>query len=466
MKTMSMTLLVALVVCVASRNGNAAQDPYDLVIEHVTVIDGVSGERADRSVLIRDEVIVDVVESSKTAIPAVETIDGTGMFLIPGLWDMHVHIVYEEELVEQMPSLFLDYGVTSVRDTGALLEKITPEIARWRSMGPDAPDVFFSGPLLDGSLVVYDGDGRTEIGVSNPAAAAASVQFDRLMDAGVDFIKIYELVSPEVFDALAEAAAGRGLPIAAHVPLSMTAEAAGPRVNSMEHLRNIETACADNAEDLHQIRTRTLNQPGDRSGYELRAHLHATQRPDALDTADPGSEKCRQVIRSLTGTIQVPTLRLNTITRHSPAQRPDWSEHLGRLPDKVAGQWQATADYFAGQTSELGNRMSDWSMALAGEMLRQGVPIGAGTDTPIGQAIPGYSLHTELERLVEAGLTPIQALTSATIRPAEFFHLDDTMGQVRPGMEADLVLLAANPLDDIRYTRRIEAVISDGNRVR
>ena len=110
--------------------------------------------------------------------------------------------------------------------------------------------------------------------------------------------------------------------------------------------------------------------------------------------------------------------------------------------------------------------MSDWSLALVREMQRRGVPIGAGTDTPIGQAIPGYSLHTELERLVDAGLTPQEALESATIQPAIFFREQGRRGEIQAGMEADLVLLRKNPLEDIRNTRSIAAVISNGQRVR
>jgi len=110
--------------------------------------------------------------------------------------------------------------------------------------------------------------------------------------------------------------------------------------------------------------------------------------------------------------------------------------------------------------------MSAWSLALVAAMQREGVPIGAGTDTPIGQAIPGYSLHTELERMVDAGLTPLQALHAATVTPAKFFNKDGEMGQIKRGMEADLVLLEKNPLQDIRHTRAITAVISDGLRVR
>ena len=438
---------------------------YDLAITNVSIVDAVNGERSNQTVVLDDGKIHSIAAAGNTA-TAEEVIDGDGLYLMPGLWDMHVHIVYEDGLIDAMPDLFLDYGITSVRDTGALLDRITPQVERWRSLGAAAPDLYYSGPLLDGQLVVYDGDDRPAIGVSNPSVAAALERLTALQASGVSFIKIYELVSPEVFDALAAAARDAGLPIAAHVPLSMRAETAGPKVNSMEHLRNIELACTEDADALYASRQSVLADPGERSGYALRRDLHAVQRALAMRGADPDSARCQNVLRALSRTTQVPTLRLNTITTHSPTLRSDWIMNLERLPPDVAEQWLQTATYFAGQKSDLGDRLSSWSLALTSAMLKAGVPIGAGTDTPIGQAIPGYSLHTELERLVEAGLTPQQALFAATVVPPRFFGLEDRMGQIQPGMEADLVLLEANPLKDITNTRRIRAVISDGVKVR
>ena len=441
-------------------------DFIDLAITNVSVIDVVSGAVSRQSVLINNGKIVRVLDHHEMIGKSLELIDGTGQFLLPGLWDMHVHIVYEKQLIQRMPDLFLDYGVTSVRDTGALLAKIQPELARWRVLGAFAPDIFFSGPLLDGRLVVYDGNGRTEIGRSNANARAARDQVAALVAAGVDFIKIYELVSPEVFAALVESARVANIPIAAHVPLSMVADTAGPRVQSMEHLRNIEIACADDAEALFDARNARIESPGDRSGYDLRRELHQSQRAIALATADPRSDRCQRVIESLKGTIQVPTLRLNTLPQYSPIRRADWREALNDVPEALANQWIETAEFFAGQENSVGEQLSSWSLELVEAMQQAGVPIGAGTDTPIGQAIPGYSLHTELERLVDAGLSERQALFAATVVPAIFLKLEGLMGQIKPGMEADLIVLGDNPLDDIKHTRTIRAVISDGVRVR
>ncbi len=439
---------------------------FSIAITNVTVIDAVNGTRSDMTILLKGDEIVSVEPSASVAPNAQQVIDGAGRYLIPGLWDMHVHITYEPTLTTSMPDLFLDYGITSVRDTGGMLPKLLPEIEKWRTAGAQAPRVFFSGPLLDGAKVVYDGDDRPEIGISNPTADAAVANVEALVTAGVDFIKIYELVSPQVFATLVAQARQHKLPIAAHVPLALLADTAGPRVNSMEHLRNVELTCASNADDLLVERSSILLDSGDLSGYALRSALHAEFRPRALADIDVTSERCKQVINSLRNTIQVPTLRLNTITQYSPVSRADWQSNLAKLPPALARQWRQTAESFLGQASADSLKMASWSLQLVGEMHRAAVPIGAGTDTPIGQAIPGYSLHTELERLVDAGLSPIEAIRSATIRPAEFFGIQATHGQIQTGHVADLVLLSADPTLDIRNTRSIVSVISKGQVVR
>ena len=454
------TLWLSLGGCVTT----GASD-YDLVITNVTVIDA-DGRRAAQSVAIVDDTIVAVVASEALTGSAGRTVDGTGRFLIPGLWDMHVHVTYEKALTAPMPALFLDYGITSVRDTGGLLPELLPVVRQWRSPEFLAPRIYYSGPLLDGAKVVYDGDSRPEIGIANPNAVQAIENLYSLIAAGVDFIKIYELVSPEVFSALVAGAAANNLPIAAHVPLSLTATEAGPQVQSMEHLRNIELACSNRAAALHRRRADMIADPGKLSGHALRSKLHADQRPRALGDLDIASARCQAVIGALGNTIQVPTLRLNTIFEYSPIERPDWQASLQSLPGPLAAQWQATAEQFAGQGSELAIQTSQWSLALVAELHRRGVPIGAGTDTPIAQAIPGYSLHTELERLVDAGLPPLEALRAATVRPAEFLRMADRLGTIAPGKWADLVLLRGDPLQDIRNTRTIDMVIANGRPVR
>jgi len=434
----------------------------DLSIEGVTVVDVSSGLLPDRRVVIEDDRIVWVGPSASGGPLAARVIDGRGRFLMPGLWDAHVHFLYDPALTEAMAALFLAHGVTSVRDTGGDLDRMLELRDRFESGASPAPRLFLSGPLLDGRHVVYDGAtaAQPKLGtrVASPEQARARVRW--LRSRGADFIKIYELVDPEVFDALVDEARRQGLPIASHVPLSLTADVAGPRVDSMEHLRNIELACAsDWRARLETRRAKIAAFDGDR-GFELRRSLHDSQRLPAIAAHD--SRRCDEVIASLRNTLQVPTLRLNAFNRSRPDRSPEWHAALPSLPPSVEREFRRTALGLDDDPARADMRFADWSRALVGRMVQAEVPIAAGTDTPIRLAIPGESLHRELELLVESGLSNRQALAAATLAPARFFALEEELGRIAQGMRADLVLLRANPLEDIRNTRTIEGVVSRG----
>ena len=205
-----------------------ASQPTGTAITNVTVIDAVNGVRSKHTVVYDGDEIVSVSPGGAPTDVA-ETIDGSGKYLIPGLWDFHVHLSFDERFTDDMPALFLSYGVTSVRDTGGLMRKMLPIVEKMRAPDAVAPRVWFAGPLLDGNFVVYDGESSPEIGVRNATPEQARATIRELKDQGVDFIKIYEMVSPDVFDAMVETAQELDLPIDSHVPLSMGAETAGPR---------------------------------------------------------------------------------------------------------------------------------------------------------------------------------------------------------------------------------------------
>jgi hypothetical protein len=243
------------------------------------------------------------------------------------------------------------------------------------------------------------------------------------------------------------------------VPLSLLARDVGPHVQSLEHLRNLEMDCAADAEAMLAERRRILDEHDGPAGGDLRARLHTLHRSPAI--ADPDPARCAETVAALASTIQVPTLRLNSMGIVSPFERADWPAVLDRLPEPAAAPWrQALAE--AGDGPIRDTVHGQWSIDFVGMLHEAGVPIGAGTDTPIGYAVPGYSLHSELEMLVLAGLSPVDALAAATLRPAEFFGLEGEMGTIEAGRLADLVLLSANPLEDIRNTRAIEAVVTKG----
>ncbi|MYE48644.1 MAG: amidohydrolase family protein [Gammaproteobacteria bacterium] len=458
--------LVAGFLPVLLATGACGPGPEDaqsgIAIRNVTVIDAVSGERPGQTVLIDGDRIVLVGPADSIYFTAAEQIDGTGKFLIPGLWDMHVHLTYDDRFTATMPEMFIRYGITSVRDTGGLMEKMAPVVERMRAQGAVAPRVFFSGPLLDGATVVYDGIDAPEIGVPNPEAPTARSRVAELKSQGVDFIKIYEMVSPEVFAALVEAAGTYGLPIASHVPLSMRASTAGPHVNSMEHLRNVELDCAANSDELLETRRQQLSAGEESSGMKLRTFLHSLQRREAIAAFDEA--QCAEVLGTLRNTIQVPTARLNAFSMFPVFDRDDWPVALAEIPQAVQDEWSgpSPSPWVSRDPAQRDLTVARYTLDMIARMHEAGVPVGAGTDTPIALAIPGYSLHNELEVLVAAGLTPLDALGAATVQPAKFFALEDEMGAIAPGMRADLVLLRANPLTDIRNTRKIDRVIARG----
>jgi len=438
--------------------GEPAPTGTGTAITNVTVIDASNGVRPDQTVVFQGDRITAIQPASRP-VDAARVIDGSDRYLIPGLWDFHVHLSYDQRLTAAMPDLFLSWGITSVRDTGGLMENMLPIVAAMRDEATLAPRVFFAGPLLDGSDVVYDGNGRPEIGVSVPTPERARTVVRELAEQGVNFIKVYEMTSPEVFYALVETARSLELPVDSHVPLSMRAGEAGPYVDSIEHLRNIEMDCAINAEELHGIRLELLENPDGIPGAELRSTLHSLQRMPAVENYD--QEACDRVIEALADTMMVPTLRLNSLTAAPPYLKEDWSEAMAELPENVREDWaaQVASRLAAGNDP---TPFAEWSLFLTNRMHQAGVPIGAGTDTPINLSIPGYSLHSELEMLVRAGLSPLDALEAATLKPAEYFGLEGILGTVDVGKRADLVLLEANPLEDISNTRRIARVIARG----
>ena len=464
-----LSLLVTLIGCVllsscASNNASDIRNyKNDIIISNVTLIDAKQGLLEKVTVTIRGDKIVQVLiapSAAESQSLSGKIIDGQGKYLIPGLWDMHVHLTYDDRFTELMPEAFLSWGITSVRDTGGMMQNMLPVIAKMRAPDAISPRVYFSGPLLDGKHVVYDGISRRLIGTQNSDVEQARENVRRLKNSGVDFIKIYELVSPTVFAALVDEARIQSLPIASHVPLHMLASTVGNQVGTMEHLRNIELDCAANADELLAARRQKLTAKNIKSGYALRSSIHSSQRLDAIAVLD--EDRCAQVLSKLTETIQVPTLRLNAMPLAPPYEQQDWDDALGTMLPEIQLEWNKPYSSIPQDYKQRDLRFSNYSLQMIKRMLNAGVPIGAGTDTPIAMAIPGYSLHRELEMLVRAGMTPLQALEAATIRPTEFLRIEDQLGTIEVGKRADLILLSSNPLKDIRNTRQIDLVISKG----
>ena len=441
--------------------GDNASRSVDIAIEHVTLVDSINPIRENQTVLIDDGRIVAIVNSdTKGRVSAQTTVDGSGQILIPGLWDFHVHFTFDTRFTDAMAGLFLYHGVTNVRDTGGLLEDLLPVVDTLQRSGANAPSIWYSGPLLDGADVVYDGVNFPGLGIANPTPEAARANIAEIHAAGASFLKIYEMVSPEVFAAIVDEARLRNLPIDGHVPLSMRARDVAPQVQSLEHLRNYEMDCVSEPEIWLAARQQQLANTANEPGNVLRTRLHELQRLTAISNEDP--EVCAEMTEALKATTTVPTLRMNSMDLHIPFMREDFDQAMQLIPASVQQEWGAARTALLASEEPVDTTFAEWSLRRTGELHAAGVPIAAGTDTPIGWSIPGYSLHTELEQYVEVGMTPLEALHSATVAPAEYFGLENEMGQLQVGFIADAVLLTGNPLESIIDTRRVQAVINRG----
>lgn len=440
-------------------------DESSLLFENVTVIDAVNGERPNFNVLIIGNKIVELGTHQIETPPGCFKIDGTGKYLIPGLWDAHVHLTFDPDLEKAMFPLFLANGITSVRDTGGLIHLVDFWRKKSRENPNSTPNVFISGPLLDGLPNVYDGSpGRPEISVGINSTEAVGAMVDSLHAVGVDFLKSYEMLTPEKFEAIISQAEKYKLSVTGHVPLSMdVVQASNLGLRSMEHLRNLELACSSNFDSLLTERRKMLQNDQNILGAKLRSKIHAAQRLYAINTFD--DERASFVLKQLAKnqTWQIPTLALLNGGNNRLYQDREWRKSFNYLPTEVRLKWMEKANEAQqNESAELSIAHGNWGLSMVPRLKESNVTILAGTDTPIAFLTPGFSLHKELEMLVKGGLEPLEAIASATLLPAQYFGLEKKMGTIDENMISNLILLDANPLQDIKNTQKINSVIKNG----
>jgi imidazolonepropionase-like amidohydrolase len=465
MRTKFLLAFLCLAACSGASSNGAARADLTL-LRGASVVD-VNGEQDGvRDILLRDGRIEAVGPRGEIDVPAgTSTVDADGLYAIPGLWDMHVHVTGVPEIEDRIFALLVANGITSVRDMGGLLEPVLAARERSKKPGAIAPRLFIAGTIIDGTPPVYSGGGVKETSVVADTPEEAIARVDRLAAAGVDMIKPYEMLRPEPFRALVERADYHGLPATGHVPIHMTVgQTLDAGLDGIEHLRGIEFDCAENPEKLLEERTAMMDaHEGDSGGYELRRSVHATVRPKALAHQDP--ERCAALIRRFVdaGTWHTPTLHFLGFRALGLYRNPDWLKTYRYLPPDLQERRLALLKEFTDETKYV--EWADhgrWAVDILGRMHDAGVKILAGTDSPGFIFMPGFTLHDELEALVTAGLSEREALKAATASPAEFFNVSDDTGSIEAGKRADLVLLEADPLEDIRNTRRIAAVVIEG----
>ncbi|MEM6378633.1 MAG: hypothetical protein AAF705_10475, partial [Bacteroidota bacterium] len=340
-KPIFLLLLLTMLSFACQPSGTLFKDT--LCIENITIIDPEDGALEGQTVLIKDGKILQVLPSTELKLSKQNTIiDGTGKYLIPGLWDAHVHFAYIEDMAPIMFDLFLAYGITSVRDTGGEIGFVKAWKDKAVADPTKAPRVMIAGPLLDGMPNVYDGSdiGHPPLSVGLKTVDDVIQKIEALDGQGVDLLKAYEMLTPAQFAKVTEMGKAKGLKVTGHVPLSMDViSASNAGLNSMEHLRNLELSCASNADELLEQRKKLLALGKDDTGAILRTRIHQTQRPIAFDNFDETqANKVLQVLAK-NQTWQIPTLALATSYVKQPFAQKGWDTDFQFFPGTIGQQW-------------------------------------------------------------------------------------------------------------------------------
>jgi imidazolonepropionase-like amidohydrolase len=419
-----------------------------LILNNVTVVDVRTGTlQPEQTVILERNHIAFAGPNKSAKYPRnAPSVNCKGLFLIPGLWDMHVHLVFGDWFPGAQDislPLFVANGITGVRDMGSDLDAVQSwrnEIEAGRLIGPR---ILTPGPMLDGPKPRFP----SSVAIATPEDGRRAV--GDLKRRGADFIKLQSLISRDAVFAIAEEAKKQEIPFEGHVPDAVRAgEMSAAGMKSFEHLIGIFEGSSP-AEDEFLKGNKT-------EGRFLATYDPARAASLAAILAKNQTWQCPTLVWERGGNlIDVTDFAKDTREKFVPAS---WkSKTWKRFTDEI------TQGY---GTDDLATRKKfvEKELEVVQMLHKAGVSFLAGTDTPAGVYIfPGYSLHEELQRFVAAGFTPLEALQTATLNPVRFFGMEDRLGSVEQGKLADLVLLSANPLEDIANTQKIAGVIVNGH---
>ena len=453
-------LLAALVLPLLGLASPAVAAPKqgDVVIRHVTIVDVEAAKTIPgQAVVLKGDDIVAVGADGAIAKGwrAARTVEGEGRYLIPGLWDMHVHFGGGPELIEEnraLLPLYVANGITTIRDaSGDLPDQVLAwrgEIASGKLFGPR---LLTSGAKIEGIAPVWKG--TIEVGSEADVDAA----LDRLKNRDkVDFVKITDsTLKPELFLYALRRAKALGLRTSGHIPMALTTEqAVDAGISSIEHL---DYAYNAGAKDEAAIAADFAAKRIDRA--------EANRRLDAGFDRDTAMAVYRRFAAK--GVFVTPTLNGSRIIAYLDRDDHSKDEGLAYIGPKLRKTYdwriERAAKADAAAVAARHKQIEDVSTILP-MLAEAGVPIIAGTDAGFLNSFnyPGFGLHAEIGLFVEKGLTPAQALASATRAGPAWFGWLDRYGAIKPGMAADLVLLTKNPLEDIAATRAIDTVVLRG----
>ncbi|MFD7157331.1 amidohydrolase family protein [Kribbella sp. NPDC059898] len=424
----------------------------------VTVIDVRSGYRSPhQTVLISGDRIVGV---GRFPVPpgAVE-VELRGKYVIPGLADMHVHSLGDERV---SPALYLANGLTTVRE----MSGTNPALYDWRDRIEAGtllgPRMVVASNIIDGDPTLWDPDLIKVIVVAGAADARAAVR--RVKAEGADFVKVYSRLSQESWRAIIDEARKVGLTVHGHGPDQVTTKEVSNRgQRSIEHIHSLGLSVSTREDEVRRMLLAIKVANGDYNSWFRQ--LHPIEWI-AANTYSPARAA------DVFGTLRRNRTRVTpTLTMHNVLDQVDYTRLDPALAKYLSEDSIGTYDYViqnlyaANRTAEEishQHEMWAWRQRFVRELFAHDVPIMAGTDTGTPYSVPGFALHDELEHLVGAGATPRQALYAATVEPAKFLGLEAQLGSVEAGRIADLVVLDADPLSDIRNSRRINTVVTRG----
>ena len=441
------TLLVSLLLAACTTPKESA----DVLILNATILDVESGEELSGKMIALSadtiQAVLDMEEEGKFKAP--KTIDAKNKFVMPGLWDMHVHFRGGDTLAVEnrnLLPLFLAYGVTTIRDAGG---DITTNVLNWRKKiragELTGPTIFTSGPKLDGPNPAWPGSIEVATVEDIPAA------LDSLEQLGVDYVKMYDgSLSNEVFYGIIAAARERGYKTTGHMPMTadiMKGVELG--LDGSEHLYYVMKACSPKADSLSRTNP----------GYGMMNEIIATYDPEL---AQQVFNKLKEQEVYITPTLHIGKTLAEVLEVDHSAD--SLLPYIGDgIKDTYRGRIQS-AKRAKSSGNTMRDRMEEKSMEMIRPMYDAGVPLLAGSDCgPYNSFVyPGESLHDELERLVASGLTPLEALKTSVINGPAFFDLQEKYGSIEKGKKADLLILNQNPFKDIRNLKEISAVLVNG----
>ncbi|MBV9497047.1 MAG: amidohydrolase family protein [Acidobacteria bacterium] len=425
-----------------------------LVLAGATVIDGTGAPSRKADVVIEGERIVCVAAQCPRPKDA-EVIDATGKFVIPGLVDMHAHLLthpwdekgdleprWDRPSVKQMLATFLALGVTTIRDPGSETGDavmIRRQLAEGKLAGPR---LVTAGRILNASSF----NPEPFVTVRTEDAVRDEVRWQAA--AGVDLIKVYSSMPPALVAAAIDEAHKLGLPVIGHVQRTTWTEAARLGIDGLEHPAPWSVEYVRDADQA--------SWPESMFGrvYWLE-HLD----PKRIDEMVAELAKNRVVVD--------PTLMAMHTKFWGDDPRYTQNPDNQLAPERIRKGWP-NGRFTKGWTAEqYAASQKAWPLllALTKKMYDAGIPLVAGTDTPTPWIVPGASLHDELRLLHDAGIPPLQVIKIATSNAARAMRKENELGAVKKGLVADLVVLDRSPLDDIGNTRAIAMVIQRGKRI-